>query len=290
MYVYVSTYQRATRMLRRVAYEAAAGTSRRRCRSLVRQQQVEVRFLSIAATPCACSTSSSSSQRLLTPSSSASHLSSQHRQYHVAAAASVTNSLTSRRGGLIADSPLFVVGPHAVPTVARRHAQRRHMADNLLGHSPMARSDPRPKATLDGTTTKPLIGTDSNTAGGGVWAQTSAKRDKLAELKLEISPDLRTLDDMASPVQRLDLDMTDGLRLVARAVDGAWGDQHQRQEEEVGGGDEEEGGEEEEVDVDEETMIDQEVEAGKEFISYCLPQENGGIWFRGHNLVLHYTK
>lgn len=110
------------------------------------------------------------------------------------------------------------------------------MADNLLGHSPMARSDPRPKATLDGTTTKPLIGTDSNTAGGGVWAQTSAKRDKLAELKLEISPDLRTLDDMASPVQKLDLDMTDGLRLVARAVDGAWGDQHQRQEEEVGGG------------------------------------------------------
>ena len=111
------------------------------------------------------------------------------------------------------------------------------MADNLLGHSPMARPDPRPKATLDdGGTNKPLIGTDSNTAGGGVWAQTSAKRDKLAELKLEIPPDLRTLDDMASPVQKLDLDMTDGLRLVARAVDGAWCDQHQRRQEEEGGG------------------------------------------------------
>ena len=100
------------------------------------------------------------------------------------------------------------------------------MADNLLGHSPMARPDPRPKATFDpANPNKPLVGVDSNTAGGGVWAQTSAKRDKLAELKLEIPPELRTLDDMATPVQKLDLDMTDGLRLVARAVDGAWADQ-----------------------------------------------------------------
>lgn len=100
------------------------------------------------------------------------------------------------------------------------------MADNLLGHSPMARPDPRPKASFDPTNpNKPLVGVDSNTAGGGVWAQTSAKRDKLAELKLEIPPELRTLDDMATPVQKLDLDMADGLRLVARAVDGAWADQ-----------------------------------------------------------------
>ena len=100
------------------------------------------------------------------------------------------------------------------------------MADNLLGHSPMARPDPRPKASFDpANPNKPLVGVDSNTAGGGVWAQTSAKRDKLAELKLEIPPDLRTLDDMATPVQKLDLDLTDGLRLVARAVDGAWANQ-----------------------------------------------------------------
>jgi len=89
----------------------------------------------------------------------------------------------------------------------------------------MARPDPRPKASPD--TGKPLIGVDSNTAGGGVWAQTSAKRDKLAELKLEIPPHLRTLDDVATPAQRLDLDLADGLRLVARAVDGGWADQSQ---------------------------------------------------------------
>lgn len=90
----------------------------------------------------------------------------------------------------------------------------------------MARPDPRPKAAFDPSNpNKPLVGVDSNTAGGGVWAQTSAKRDKLAELKLEIPPELRTLDDMATPVQKLDLDLTDGLRLVARAADGAWADQ-----------------------------------------------------------------
>ena len=105
----------------------------------------------------------------------------------------------------------------------------------------MARPDPRPKAAFDPSNpTKPLVGVDSNTAGGGVWAQTSAKRDKLAELKLEIPPELRTLDDMATPVQRLDLDLIDGLRLVARAVDGAWADQSGDDGDEgnVNGGDE----------------------------------------------------
>lgn len=33
----------------------------------------------------------------------------------------------------------------------------------------------------------PVWGTDSNTAGGGVWAQTSAKKDKLNELLTELN-------------------------------------------------------------------------------------------------------
>mmetsp|Transcript_24200 Transcript_24200/g.52417 ORF Transcript_24200/g.52417 Transcript_24200/m.52417 type:complete len:642 (-) Transcript_24200:30-1955(-) len=107
--------------------------------------------------------------------------------------------------------------------------QVRYMSDNLLGHSPMARPDPRPKSYKGGGdgdsgsgSTGPVIGVDSNTKGGGVWAQTSAKRDKMGELKLEIPPDKRTLDDMATPAQKVDLDLADGLGLVARAVDGAW--------------------------------------------------------------------
>jgi hypothetical protein len=35
--------------------------------------------------------------------------------------------------------------------------------------------------------TGPVWGTDSNTAGGGVWAQTSAKKEKLNELLTEFS-------------------------------------------------------------------------------------------------------
>ncbi len=33
----------------------------------------------------------------------------------------------------------------------------------------------------------PVWGTDSNTAGGGVWAQTSAKKEKLNELLTELN-------------------------------------------------------------------------------------------------------
>jgi len=101
--------------------------------------------------------------------------------------------------------------------------QHRSMSDNLLGHNPMAQkvsSDknlPKPKKKDTG----PIIGVDSNTIGGGVWAQTSAKRDKLGELRSELKFDQgqRTLDDVASDEEQLDLHLVDGVRAVLIALD-----------------------------------------------------------------------
>eukprot|EP00816_Leptocylindrus_hargravesii_P005985 CAMPEP_0196813920 /NCGR_PEP_ID=MMETSP1362-20130617/40151_1 /TAXON_ID=163516 /ORGANISM="Leptocylindrus danicus, Strain CCMP1856" /LENGTH=459 /DNA_ID=CAMNT_0042190357 /DNA_START=33 /DNA_END=1412 /DNA_ORIENTATION=- len=68
----------------------------------------------------------------------------------------------------------------------------------------------------------PSWGVDANTTGGGVWANTSAKRDKLAELKRELTDEQETLDDAATSDQVLDLNLADGIRLVARAADERW--------------------------------------------------------------------
>lgn len=77
------------------------------------------------------------------------------------------------------------------------------------------------KTLPDDSKQMPKIGVDSNTAGGGVWAQTSAKRDKLGELKIELDWDngQKTLDDMATSEQALDLWLVDGIRTVVMAVD-----------------------------------------------------------------------
>ncbi len=98
------------------------------------------------------------------------------------------------------------------------------MADNLLGHNPMANTSSTSK-NLGGDVKKkngPIIGVDSNTEGGGVWAQTNAKRDKLGELKLELKWDegQRTLDDAASDGEKLDLYLADGINAVLMLVDG----------------------------------------------------------------------
>ena len=80
------------------------------------------------------------------------------------------------------------------------------------------------KSSTDDTDTKkgPAFGVDSNTTGGGVWAQTSAKRDKLGELRMELKWDLgqRTLDDCATSEEGLDLFLVDGVRAVVSLVDG----------------------------------------------------------------------
>ncbi len=101
---------------------------------------------------------------------------------------------------------------------------RRAFSDNLLGYSPMApqRTPVRPpKKATDDKPKGPIIGVDSNTAGGGVWAQTSAKRDKLGELKMEIKADLNqyTLDDLATEEEKLDLCLLDGVNAIVKMVD-----------------------------------------------------------------------
>jgi hypothetical protein len=54
---------------------------------------------------------------------------------------------------------------------------------------------------------------------GGVWAPTSAKRDKLVELKAALVEGQATLDDAATPEQLLDLYLADGIQLIAKTVD-----------------------------------------------------------------------
>jgi len=73
----------------------------------------------------------------------------------------------------------------------------------------------------------PVWGVDSNTAGGGVWAQTSAKRDKLNELLTDLNAEgfdtatrgMQTLDEAATSQEKLDLEFADGLKMVAKFVD-----------------------------------------------------------------------
>ncbi|KAL7548577.1 hypothetical protein ACHAWF_018871 [Thalassiosira exigua] len=112
------------------------------------------------------------------------------------------------------------------------HFSQHNSSDNLLGHSPMARSAPttsQQAATVSPSPPDkgPVWGVDSNTAGGGVWAQTSAKRDKLNELLTELNADgvdtgakgMETLDDAADEQEKLDLALADGIKFVAKFAD-----------------------------------------------------------------------
>ena len=71
------------------------------------------------------------------------------------------------------------------------HASPCASSDNLLGYSPMSRppvpTTSQQASVLPSSKSGPTWGTDANTAGGGVWAQTSAKREKLAELLTELN-------------------------------------------------------------------------------------------------------
>lgn len=102
---------------------------------------------------------------------------------------------------------------------------------NLLGHSPMAPAVPTTsqqtaRAKSPGAQ-GPSWGVDANTKGGGVWANTSAKKEKLAELLTEMNSDgidtatkgMETLDDAATSQEKLDLELADGLKMVAKFVD-----------------------------------------------------------------------
>lgn len=102
---------------------------------------------------------------------------------------------------------------------------RRYFSDNLMGYSPMAPSTPTPSASSlrspdAGASPKHRMPTAHEvTTSGGVWAPTSAKRDRLGELKVALTDDQKTLDDAATPEEKLDLYLADGLKLVAQTAD-----------------------------------------------------------------------
>lgn len=81
---------------------------------------------------------------------------------------------------------------HSFTTSRRYHASRNLRSDSLLGHSPMGRSVPTTSQQARGDVSAnnnkgPVWGTDSNTTGGGVWAQQSSKREKLSELLTDLN-------------------------------------------------------------------------------------------------------
>ena len=121
------------------------------------------------------------------------------------------------------------VDPSTAETITKTKAAiflptRRYFSDRLLGHSPMA-------APTVSHSSSNIIPTQQDVSmSGGVWAQTSAKRDALAELKAEAAAQFKddhdgdkttttTLDDMATAAQKLDLCLADGMQLVAKVAD-----------------------------------------------------------------------
>lgn len=110
------------------------------------------------------------------------------------------------------------------PLLMQQHQQRRSFSDNLLGHSPMATPTPRPNASRGdkskGDEEASRIPTAHEVAvAGGIWNPTSAKRDKIGELKAELKDGQETLDDVASPDQILDLYLADGVQWIVHTVD-----------------------------------------------------------------------
>ena len=132
-----------------------------------------------------------------------------------------------------------ILRPAAAASSTATIMPRRYMSDNLLGYNPMSNQSSTNKNIkskpstgtgtgapgTDGDAKKPSgpgIGVDSFTEGGGVWAQTNAKKDKLGELRMELNFDAgqRSLDDAANQEQKFDLWLVDGIRAVVSFVDG----------------------------------------------------------------------
>jgi len=85
-----------------------------------------------------------------------------------------------------------------------------------------SQKDKLPASATTGTIAahKQPIPTERDIAmAGGVWAVTSAKRDKLGELKNALGEEHDTLDDMATDDELLDLHLADGLKLIAKVTD-----------------------------------------------------------------------
>lgn len=105
--------------------------------------------------------------------------------------------------------------------------QLRPFSDRLIGYSPMSPSSGQSPAEAGANTNIPTA--KDVTTSGGVWAPTSAKRDKVGELKVALL-ELRekatketvfdvTLDDLATPEQKLDIWLVDGLHSISKTVD-----------------------------------------------------------------------
>ena len=90
----------------------------------------------------------------------------------------------------------------------------RCFSDRLLGHSPMA-----PSSSPSEPQSKNIPTAQDVTVSGGVWAPTSAKRDKLAELQTELLDTQATLDDAATTTQARDLHLVDGLHSIMTLTD-----------------------------------------------------------------------
>ena len=86
-------------------------------------------------------------------------------------------------------------------------------SDRLLGQSPMAPSS----ASLQEGSRIPTQ--EDVSLAGGIWNPTSAKRDKIAELRTELLEHQYSLDDAATPEQKLDLYLADGLQWIVHTVD-----------------------------------------------------------------------
>ena len=91
--------------------------------------------------------------------------------------------------------------------------RRRYLSDRMMGYSPMAPTSP----VVEWEAKMPSA--QDVTTSGGVWAPTSAKRDKLTELNLALEKGHLTLDDAATPEQKLDLHLADGLHAIAKAAE-----------------------------------------------------------------------
>eukprot|EP00529_Nitzschia_sp_RCC80_P041622 CAMPEP_0113482514 /NCGR_PEP_ID=MMETSP0014_2-20120614/22958_1 /TAXON_ID=2857 /ORGANISM="Nitzschia sp." /LENGTH=475 /DNA_ID=CAMNT_0000376033 /DNA_START=380 /DNA_END=1803 /DNA_ORIENTATION=+ /assembly_acc=CAM_ASM_000159 len=85
-----------------------------------------------------------------------------------------------------------------------------------MGYSPMS-----PGGDVAGNNNTKIPTKDDVTLSGGVWAPTSAKRDKLTELKASLNAEdgQTSLDDVATPDQTYDLWLADGLQLITSSVD-----------------------------------------------------------------------
>lgn len=68
-------------------------------------------------------------------------------------------------------------------------------------------------------TSKRIPTAEEVSMAGGVWAPTSAKRDKLGELKTALPEGQESLDDAATQGERLDLYLADGIKLINKVAD-----------------------------------------------------------------------